>query len=119
VRCLFRDDRDGLDGGGAGPDDADAAAGEVHALVWPVARVIPRALEAREPLEVGDLRGGQAAGGHDAEARRHLVATIRAHRPPARPVVEDGRRHARGQLDVATQVEAVGDVIGVPQQLRL
>jgi hypothetical protein len=47
---LRGDDRDRLDGRGAGADDAHALPGEVHALVRPVPRVIPRALEALEAL---------------------------------------------------------------------
>src|SRR5262249_709932 len=73
VPRLRGDDRDRLDGGGAGADDPHALAGEVPALVRPAARVIRLAAEALPPRELRHLRRGQAARRHDAEARRHAV----------------------------------------------
>ena len=43
--CLGRDHRDGLDRRGAGADNADPQAGEIHALMRPVAGVVGVALE--------------------------------------------------------------------------
>ena len=97
---------------------------------WPVkstpscgqlAGVIPvvpaKRLEARE---VGHLRGREAAGGHDAEARRHAVAAV-GRRPSSGSAASSKTRggHAGLELDVAAQVEAVGDVVEVAQDLRL
>src|SRR6185369_3589289 len=98
------DDRGRLDGRGARADDAHALAREVHALVRPAPRVIPAPLERLEPGELGLLRRGQAARGHDAEARRDLVAAVRTNGPAIGRLVEDRGRHARGELDVAAQV---------------
>jgi hypothetical protein len=39
--------------------------------------------------------------------------------PAVRGAVERGRRDARVQLDVAPEVEAVGDVVQVAEDLRL
>jgi hypothetical protein len=44
---------------------------------------------------------------------------IRPHHPPARRLVEDGGRHARRELDVTPQIEAIGDVVRVAEQLGL
>ena len=113
------DEGDGLDGGRARADHADALAGEVDALVRPVPGVIPPAREGLESLERGHLRGGQAARRHDAELRRDAVAAVRLNRPAVRRFVEDRRGHSRRELHVPAQVEPVGDVIDVPQDLRL
>ena len=116
---LAGDDRDGLDRGGAGADDADALAGEVHVRVRPVAGVIGRAREALQTREGRDLGARQAPGGHDAEAGRHVVAAVRLDVPPVRRLVEVRRGHARVELNVAAEIEAVGDVLDVPQDLGL
>ena len=119
VGRLPGDDRDGLDGGGARADDADPLAGEVDARVRPGAGVMAVAAEAGEAREGGNLRRRQAADGHDAEAGRGAVAAIRLDRPAVRRLVEGGGGHARVELDVTAQVEAVGDVLDVAQDLRL
>src|SRR4030095_2667946 len=119
VRGLSRDDRDRLDGRGAGADHPDPLAAEVDALVRPASRVIrgtPEALPARKLRYLGR---GQATGRHDAEARRHAVAVVRRDGPAPAGLVEGRYRHPRSDLDVAPQVEAIGDVIDVGQDLRL
>src|SRR5215470_13961346 len=52
-------------------------------------------------------------------ADRHPVAGVRLHLPAVRPFVEGRGRDARAELDVAPQVEAVGDVFEVAEDLRL
>src|SRR5262249_61966406 len=116
---LLRDDGDGLDGGRASADHGDALAREVHALVRPVARVVPRALEALQAFELRLLRGGQAPRAHDAEARGDFVAGSRSEQPAIRRLVEDGRGDARLQRDVAAEIEAIGHVVDVFQDFRL
>ena len=116
---LAGDDRDRLDRGGAGADDADALAGEVHLRVRPVAGVIGRAREALQTREGRDPGGRQTSGRHDAEAGRHAVAAIRLDLPPVRRLVEARRGHPRLELNVAPEIEAVGDVLDVPQDLGL
>ena len=77
VRGLLRDDRDGLDGGGAGADHADALAGDVHALVRPQARVVQLAGEPLEAGEIGDPRHREAPRRHDQEGCREALAVRR------------------------------------------
>src|SRR5713101_5644554 len=81
----------------------DPLTGEVDPFVRPVPGVIPRALEGLEALDLGHLRVGQAARGHDAELRRHAVAAVGLDRPPVRGLVEEGRGHSRLELNVAAQ----------------
>ncbi len=116
---LLGDDRDGLDARGASADDSDTHAREVDALVGPVSRVICRALEAVDAGHLGQLRLRQAPRGHHVELGRDRVAFRRRDRPPAFGVVPHGLVDARLELDVLAQVEPVGDVIGVPEDLRL
>ena len=116
---LLGDDRDRLDGRRARADDADALAGEVDAFVGPLAGVVGRALERRRAGDVGRVGGAQAAGGHDHEASRQVVALIGLHPPGAGRVVEGGRGHLGLELDVLAQVEAIGDVVGVREDLGL
>src|SRR5262249_61989861 len=47
LRCLARNDRDRLDGRGAGADDADTQAREVDALMRPLAGVVDRPTKLR------------------------------------------------------------------------
>jgi hypothetical protein len=51
--------------------------------------------------------------------RRHPLAGTDFQNPAALGLVENGRMHWRIELNVAAQVEAVGDVVGVTQDLRL
>src|SRR4026208_1539 len=81
----------GREARGAGADGGAPPAGEVHALVRPAAGVVPRAFEALESLEVGDLRVGETAGGHDAEPRGDAVAAVGLDGPArGRPVEHRG-----------------------------
>ena len=125
VLRLFGHHRDRLDGRGAGADHADGLAGEVDAFMRPVAGVIGRALEI---LEAGNLRRvgrGQAAHRRDDEARRDrfgragCASLLGLDLPQVGGLVEDGLAHPRLEAHVAAQVVAVGDMVGVAQQLGL
>ena len=85
-----------------------------HRAVWYVAPA-----EAVDPVDLRELWGGQATGGHHHEPRRHRVAAIGAHGPARRLVVERRRLDAGAELDGAAEVEGVGDMAGVAQDLRL
>ncbi len=85
----------------------------------PVAGVIGLALEARQALEVRRARVGKRAGRHDDVLRRISLAVVGGDGPAVGVLVEHGRRDAGVELDVGTQVEAVGDVVGVLQDLGL
>ena len=45
MACLSGDDRDGLNAGGAGSDNANAQTSEIDIVMWPLPGVIPLALE--------------------------------------------------------------------------
>src|SRR5436853_192822 len=79
---------------------ADPLAGDVVAVVRPVARVLPLSLDGLDAIDLGHLGVGQAARGHDAEPRRDPVAAVRLDRPAARGLVEARRGHPRLELDV-------------------
>jgi hypothetical protein len=51
--------------------------------------------------------------------RYHPLAVTGLEHPTALGLVEDGRMHPCIKLDIAAHVEAVGDVVDVPQDLRL
>src|SRR5690349_23726836 len=85
----------------------------------PKPRVVPLALEAIETGNAGLARRRKAARGHDAEGRRYGLALVGLDRPQVGLATEDGRANARIELDVASQVEAIGDVVHVAQNLRL
>ncbi len=121
---LLGDQGDRLDGRRARADHADLEPGEVDAFLGPFAGVPDRSLEighARERRLVGRR---QATHRHQAEARLDPITPTSVHflglDDPARALLVEGRRrHARGEPDVAAQVEAVGDVVGVGQDLGL
>src|SRR5262249_41401174 len=73
VRGISSDDRNRLDGRGAGADPPDPLAGEIDAVVRPATGVIGLATERVAPREPRHLRGRETAGRHDAEARRHAI----------------------------------------------
>ena len=116
---LRGDRRRGLDAARAGADEPDALAGEVDAIARPRCGEVDVTVEAIEPGDVGRDRGRQAPDrGHEI-ARRHRVVVVGADLPPVRRVVERGRGDAGGELDVAAQIEAIGDVVEVPLDLGL
>ena len=99
---LTRDDRDRLDGGGAGADHRDALAGEVDAVMRPSAGVVRLALEALGALDVGRLRQRQAAAwpsrrSGSGSRRRGRCAPARATRarPSARRSTRVEKRMSR------------------------
>src|SRR5262249_31273750 len=99
--------------------DADAAAREVDPFVGPTAGVEDVAPERLDAVDFGLLRLRQTAGGHDAELRRHAVPVVGGDVPALCLLVPRRFRHPRLELDVATEVEPVGHVLEVPQDLRL
>ncbi len=62
---------------------------------------------------------GQRAGDHDVERGRQPVVAIGLDRPTTGTVVVGHSGHSRAEPDVAPQVEAIGDVADVAQDLRL
>ena len=84
----------------------------------PVAGVVDRALEIVEARDLGLLGGGEAPRRQDQPGRLRLPR--RGPHPPQRTGRVPGRRlHPRLEPDVAAQVETVGHVIRVGQDLGL
>jgi hypothetical protein len=119
VGRLLGDHRDRLHPGGPGADEADPEPGEVHALVRPVRGVVGGALERVQARDLRQLRRGQAAGRHHEEPGRHRVAVLRADLPAARLLVVLRSGDPGAEDDVLAQVEPVGHVLRVPEDLRL
>ena len=84
----------------------------------PSTRVVRRPLEGLDAVEVGDVGRRQAAGGHHHKARPEL-ATVCVQAPLAAGIVPVDLRDRRLEADVAAQVVAVGDVVGVAEDLGL
>ena len=119
VLGVLRDDRDHLHAGRACADRAHALAGEVDTFMRPQAGVIPFTLEVMDALEVGHPRRREIARRHDDVARADLFAGLRLQDPLVGLAVEQRGLDARVELHVAAQVEAVGDVVDVFQDLGL
>ena len=114
-----RDGLDDLHARGAGADDGDLLAGEIHRPARPAAGMEGLPAEA---LDARNARQGvrrQRADGGDQEARAKALACLERHGPLSRGVVEGGRDDVGVALDVAAQVEPVGDVVQVAERFRL
>ncbi len=116
---LLRDDRDGLHRRCARADHGNAFGGEVDARVRPAAGVITLAAKGFAARDVRHVRRRQTADGADHVLRRNDCAGVRAHAPALHRVIVRRSGNARCEADTLAQVEAVGDVIEVTQNLRL
>ena len=116
---VLGDERERLDGRRARADDGDALASEIDRLVGPSARVVRLARETLDALDRRPARDGQAAGRHDQEARRSSGAPVGPHLPAVVLLVEGGAGDAGLERNVPAQVEAIGHVVQVAQDLRL
>ena len=81
--------------------------------------VIDLALEIGEALDIGHPRIRQAAGGEHDVFCRHGVAVGCDHLPRIGAFVEASPIDAGIERNIGPQVEAVGDVVGVFQDLGL
>ena len=93
--------------------------GKVDPVVGPSAGVVGLAQKTGATLEFRQVCGRQAAGCHDQGHRLHGLAGVRLDPPAARRLVEGRLRDTRVEGDVPPEIEPVGDVIGVTQDLRL
>ncbi len=116
---LLGDQRDRLQTGGAGADDADAQTREVDPVVRPLRGVVRQASEARHPGNLGHLGHREATGGDDAELGVQFGAGVGAHQPTAAVLVKLQGIDPRRGPHVAAQVEPVRDVFEVTQDLGL
>ena len=113
------DDWNRLHAAGAGAYDRHAFSRKVDGVVRPGAGVVPVALEGLQPLDPGDVARGYAADAGDEVPGGYPVAVVGLDLPQVGFFAEGGGRDAGVELDVATQVEAVGDVVEVGEDLRL
>ncbi len=118
-RGLLRDQRDCLDPTGAGADDRDAPAGEVDGFVRPVTGQQHLSAEVVDASELGLLGDREVAGAGDEPPGRHGLAGVGTDRPPRIVVVPMHTDHPRAERDRLPQVEAVGHMVQVAEDLRL
>ena len=81
--------------------------------------MVPLALEAIQTGNVRFARRRKVARRHDAVARSRNMALVGLYGPQICLAVEDGFFDPSVELDVAAQVEAVGDVVDVAQDFGL
>src|SRR5271168_2215581 len=102
-----------LDAGRAGADHADALAREVRFLMRPARRVKRLAFETVDAGEIRNIVRRQYADRRDEKSRARPVAIVEANLPLVRRLVEARRIDARVELDVAAQIEFVGNEIQI------
>ena len=92
---------------------------EVHRLVRPVPGVQRPAREGVRARELRLVGRGQAAHRRDHVGGRRRRAVLGGDRPPVGGLVVDGAGHLGVEGEVLAQVQAVGHVLEVAQDLRL
>ena len=113
------DGLNGLHAGGAGPDYCNPLAGEVDRFVRPSGGVEGLALEFVYALDPRHGGGGERANGGDQETGAEAAAVLQRDVPVARFLLPTRRGDPAFELDVASQIELVGDEIEVSLRLRL
>ena len=111
--------RDGLHAGRAGADHRDALAFEAHRFLRPVMGVAGLALECRDAGDGRHRRRRQHADRGNQQASGVAPAVLQDDVPAARVFLVMGGGHPAPALDVAAQVELVGDVIQIALGLGL
>ncbi len=81
--------------------------------------MVDRPFEIIHAREGRAVRRRQAANRHDAEFRGDPVAVVGLDQPAIGVLVEGRRGDAGVEHDLAAQVEAIGDVVGVSEDFRL
>ena len=109
----------GLHAGCPGADDGDALALEADRLMRPARGMAGLALETLDSLDPRHCRRGQRAKRGDQETCGMAAAVLQCDGPVARVLLPVRGGDAAAELDVAPQVELVGDVVEVAQGLRL
>ena len=98
---------------------SDALARKSDFLVRPTTGVISISLIVREAIDIGHVRGRDTAGRHDEVLRGDALAHIRLDRPAPRNLIEMGRGYRGVKVDILAQIEPVGHVIEVGQDIGL
>ncbi|MBV8401489.1 MAG: hypothetical protein JOZ17_22620 [Acetobacteraceae bacterium] len=110
---------DRLHSGGTSADDPHALAGKIDPFFRPAVRVAGLALERADTRDVRHRRRREDSTGGDKEARGITTAILQRQFPTARLVPVLCRDDAAVELDVAMQVELVGDIIEIAFGLGL
>jgi hypothetical protein len=118
VRGLARDDRDRLHARRARADEADALAAKVHPVVRPAAGVVDRTPKGVSARDRGHAGAREVARRHDAGGCGDAFA-LGLDVPRIADVVEVRAPYARVESHVAEQIEALRNVLDVPQDLGL
>ena len=100
-------------------DHSHLLAREIHFFMRPLPGVIPRSLEALEPLELRDVRRGQTTHRRDEKPCAYRGAIAGGDAPEIVRLVEMGCGDTRVELDVGSQIKPVGDKLQVAQDFRL
>jgi hypothetical protein len=116
---LLGDHRDGLDGGSSGADDCHPLARQVNRLVRPVRGVQRQAPEHFGAREDRLVRRRQAADRRDQVGRGGLGAVRGPYGPPAGVLVVAGAGDPGIESEVVAQLQPVGDVLEILQDLGL
>jgi len=111
--------RDGLHTGGTRADHRNALAVELHRFLRPVMSVAGLAAEALDAGEARHCRRRQHANGGYNEPRIVAPAILQDDLPAARVLLIMRRRDAALELDVAAQVELVGNMVQIALGLGL
>ncbi len=110
---------DGLHAGRAGADHRDALALEANRFLRPVMGVAGLARERLDPGDARHRRRREHADRGDQEARAVAPAILQDDVPAARVLLVVRGGDAALELDVAAQVELVGDIIQIALGLGL
>ena len=81
--------------------------------------MVPLALETAPARKIRHPRGRQIAARHHTELGGDDIALIGPKGPAAGRGIEQGGGHAGVELDIAPQVEPVGNMVDIAQDLRL
>jgi hypothetical protein len=118
--CDFARDRlDHLNACRTGTDDSYALACEAHRIARPARRVIALSGEPLDSLDGRKLVSGQAAGGRNQIASANSMPSIRLHHPRAVLRIVVCAHDPRIEADVWAQIESVGYMVEVREDLRL
>ena len=110
---------DRLDRGRAGADHRDALAREAHRPMRPRAGMVGLAAKALDARDGRHGRRRQGSDRGDQEPRPRAPAVVALDLPLVGGLVIGDRLYPAIELDVAAQVELVGDEVAVAQRLRL
>ena len=110
---------DGLHAGRTRTDHRDPLAGIVDRRLRPQAGVVGLALKILDALEFGHGRRGERAHGGDQKPRPVVAAILQPDIPAIAVFIEDRRGDPGGELDVAAQIELVGDIVEIALGLGL